>query len=429
MDSSTHRSTTLTRHLAFGGLWLLMINGMVGAGIFGIPAEAARLVGALSPLLFLVAALLMAPVMLCFAELASATRDTGGPARYVGIAFGPFAGFQAGWALYIARMTAFAANLNLLLGALAHYLPELADGLPRQVGLALLVLLFAWLNIAGVRSALASLGLLTLLKLGPLFLLLALGLPLLGDAATVPRLLPEQGDAIGAALLLTIYAFIGFESGLIPGGEARNPQRDMPRALLSSLLICGVLYALLQWVCLALLPGLAGSTRPLVELGGVLLGEFGIALLLVAVATSVGANLLGSMFSAPRITFGLAEQGLLPRWFGVVEPVRGTPANAVIAYALLSWLLAASGSFVWLAGLSVVTRLLIFLGCFAAMPAVRRQAPADALRLPALGLIAALAALVALGLLAQATAAAYAATAGLLAVGSVLYLIARRHRR
>src|SRR5690606_6580223 len=103
---------SLPRTLGVGALWLLIMNGMIGAGIFGIPAEAARLAGPFSPLLFLLTAVLIAPVMLCFAELASATRDSGGPARYVRIAFGPVAGFQTGWALYIARVTALAANFN-----------------------------------------------------------------------------------------------------------------------------------------------------------------------------------------------------------------------------------------------------------------------------------------------------------------------------
>jgi amino acid transporter len=105
---------SLPRRLGVIGIWLLMINGMIGAGIFGAPAELARLTGQLSPLLFLLGALLMAPVMLCFSQLGGSVRGSGGPARYLDIAFGPIAGFQGGWALWVARVTAFGANLNFM---------------------------------------------------------------------------------------------------------------------------------------------------------------------------------------------------------------------------------------------------------------------------------------------------------------------------
>lgn len=423
------RSSGLPRRLTLIGLWLLMINGMIGAGIFGLPASAARLTGEFSPLLYLLCALLIAPVMLCFAELGSATRDSGGPARYVGQAFGPLAGFQAGWALYIARMTAFAANLNLLLATLAHFLPQLQDGPARLAGLALLTAGMAWINIIGVQRAIQSLGALTLLKLGPLLLLIVLGLPAIAARDHgVPGIAPwPAAEAeIGAAVLLVFYAYVGFEAGLIPGGEALRPQRDMPRALLLALGVSALLYVLLQWLCLGLLPGLATSTRPLVELGEALLGPAGGVVLVLTIAASVGANLVGSMFSAPRISFALAEQNALPAPFATVHPRYLTPSTSILVYALMCWALASSGSFVWLAGLSVLTRVLLYLVCIAAMPAVRASAPPDALRLPLGWTLPALATLACLALLTQVSWQSVLATAGLLAVGTLLYGLARR---
>lgn len=428
-DGQTAVTTSLPRQLGVLGLWLLMINGMIGAGIFGVPAAAARLAGDFSPLLYVLCALLIAPIMLCFAELGSATRESGGPARYVTVAFGSMAGFQTGWALYIARLTAFAANLNLLLATLAHFLPGLQAGAARVAGLALLTALLAWLNIVGVQRAIQSLGGLTLLKLGPLLLLVLLGLVAVAtpEEQLAPIALWPSADAdLGAAVLLIIYAYVGFESGLIPGGEARNPQRDMPRALLMSLAVATLLYVLLQWICMALLDDLASSSRPLVELGELLLGPVGGVLLVLTVAASVGGNLLGSMFSAPRITFALAEQGTLPAALAAVHPRYRTPWISILGYAVLAWILASSGSFVWLAALSVLTRVLIYLACIAAMPRVRAVAPAGALRLPLGWLLPLLAIAACLLLLSQVTWQSVAATAVLLAVGSVLYLLARR---
>ncbi len=433
MSKQLAEPEALARQLGVGALWLLIINGMIGAGIFGIPAEAARLVGDFSPLLFLLTALLMAPVLLCFAELSSATRETGGPARYAGIAFGPMAGFQAGWALYIARLTALAANFNLLQSALAHFWPTLGEGAPRLVSLGLLAALIAMLNIIGVRWAMRSLGVLTVGKLLPLLALTLLGLFQVGDASTqltVPSLWPAQEADLGAALLLMIYAFVGFESGLIPGGEASNPQRDMPRALLAAMLLCGALYALVQWVCLALLPDLSSTPRPLVALGEVLLGPIGAVLVLATIILSVGGNLFGSMFSVPRVSYSLAREGLLPSAFAYISPRFQTPVFSIVVYALLGWALAASGSFVWLAALSVLTRLLIYLACIAAMPAVRRQAAGDSWRLRGGLLVPILAALFCLALLTQVSWQSVLATALLLAVGTLLYALARwRSRR
>jgi len=443
MSSQRTELDHLPRRLGVGALWLLIINGMIGAGIFGIPAEAARLVGDFSPLLFLLTALLMAPVLLCFAELSSATRETGGPARYVGIAFGPMAGFQAGWALYIARLTALAANFNLLQSALAHFWPTLGEAGPRVLSLGLLTALIAVLNIIGVRWAMRSLGVLTVGKLLPLLALTGFGLIELMDVQFIdaqlingqlvavttqfatPSVWPTHEADIGAALLLMIYAFVGFESGLIPGGEARNPQRDMPRALLAAMLLCGALYALMQWVCLALLPELASTPRPLVALGEILFGPVGAVLVLATIILSVGGNLFGSMFSVPRVSYSLAREGLLPLAFAQISPRYQTPVFSIVVYALLGWALAASGSFVWLAALSVLTRLLIYLACIAAMPAVRRQAQTDAWRLRGGPILPLLGVAFCLALLTQVSWQSVLATVLLLAVGSLLYLLAR----
>jgi amino acid transporter len=419
----------LGRRLGAAALWLLVLNGMVGAGIFGIPAEAARLAGPWSPALFLLTALLVAPILLCFSQLASGTRESGGPARYVQIAFGAQAGFQTGWALYIARLTAFAANLSLMLAAIAHFLPVLAEGPARTLALALIVGLVATLNIVGVSWAMRSLGALTVAKLLPLLALVALGLALWPAAPVAVDLLPAEGLALGPALLLMVYAFVGFESGLIPGGEARHPARDMPRALLGALLFCGLLYAALQWLCLRFVPDLATQTRPLVALGEVLLGPWGASLVLATIVASVGGNLMSSMFAVPRVTHSLAEQGLLPRPLATVSPRFRTPWVSVLLYAALAWALAATGSFVLLAAMSVLVRLLMYLACLAAMPAVDRQGPPDRWRLPGGPAVALLAAGVCLALLSQVERPAVLGTAGLLASGSLLYALARWRNR
>ncbi len=417
-------SEPLKRQLSVYALWLLAINGIIGAGIFGIPASAQALAGDFSPWLFVLCALLIAPIILCFAELSSAFGNTGGPVLYARCAFGSFVGFQAGWAFYIARLTAFAANLNLLVVSVGHFWPVANDPLVRLGLLAAVSAALAWVNIVGARAAMASLGALTLLKLLPLLLLAAYGLSQV-DARVVSAAPPAA--ELGAGLLLVIYAYVGFESSVVPAGEARNPQRDMPRALLGALLVAAALYALIQFAAQSLVPNLASVERPLLAAGEAWLGPLGAGLVALGILASVGGNLLGSMFSTARISYRLGLDGQLPDWFAKVHPRHLTPTNSILAYAVAAFALAASGSFVWLAVISVLTRLLLYLTCIASMPAVRRQAgAAQALRLPGNWLLPVIAVCVCLGLLTQVDGRAVAATAVLLAIGSLLYAWARR---
>jgi amino acid transporter len=166
-----HDDEPLLRQLSVGGIWLLAVNGMIGAGIFGVPAGAAALTGIYSPLVFLGCGFLLTAVVLCFAELASYFRGTGGPMLYLRTAFGPHAGFQAGWAFYIARATAFAANMNLLVASIAFFWRPAEGGAGRIFLLGLVVLLLAVPNVAGTRHGMRSLGLLTVLKFLPLLAL------------------------------------------------------------------------------------------------------------------------------------------------------------------------------------------------------------------------------------------------------------------
>jgi amino acid transporter len=263
----------LIRQLSVVGIWLLAVNGMIGAGIFGVPAGAAALTGIYSPLVFLGCGILLAAVVLCFAELASYFRGTGGPILYLRTAFGPLAGFQAGWAFYIARATAFAANMNLLVASFAWFWRPAEGGGARVFLLGLIVLLLAVPNVVGTRHGMRTLGVLTVLKFLPLLAVVAAGLAWLepGSFPVTTTALPGYAD-FGTAALLVIYAFVGWESAVVPAGEARDPARDMPRALLLAIVVVTALYVMVQAVAVAVLPDLASSERALVDVGVALFG-------------------------------------------------------------------------------------------------------------------------------------------------------------
>lgn len=421
----------LLRELGVFGIWALAINGTIGAGIFGAPALVAAETGAWSPLVFLLGGLLLAPVVLSFAEVASAFGGTGGPVLYTRTAFGPLAGFQVGWTFYIARVSASAANVSLLVASLGWFWPAAERGGVRLALLLVVCGLLTWVNVVGTRHAMRSLGGLTLLKFLPLVALVGFGLPRL-ELEALPFATPEPAPTagqLGAAVMLSIYAFVGWESALVPAGESRDPGRDMPRALLWALATATLLYVGVQAVSVSALPDLARTAeRPLVAVGEALLGPPGAVLLTLGVIVSVAGNVASAVMSTPRITYAMARVGLLPRFFGGVHATFQTPSASILIYGGVFFALAATGTFAELARISVLTRLLIYLSVIAAAPRLRAR-DADVpgrLRLPGGLAIHLVAGLVCLALLSQVGWPTVWRTALYLAVGTLLYLVARR---
>ena len=446
----------LPRQLGFWSLWLLVINGLVGAGIFGLPAGAARLAGDFSLWLYPLCALLILPVLLCFAELSSRFAGSGGPAVYVSAAFGPAAGFQAGWLYYLARLVSVAANTVLLVDSVCYFLPALQTGPLRLMLLVAVLGAMTLLNVWGVRKTMRWLGALTVAKLAVLagFALAGCSFLLWPDSTALnPAFSTTLNTAVQwqpllsypdiidgpAALLLLVYAFVGFESALIPAGEAKNPQRDLPRALLSALLLVTLLYMAVQAACLALLPDLAHSKTPLLDATARLathmsphistasaaaLVSIATSILMLGIIASVAANLLGAMFSTPRLSHALAEQGQLPAWFAAVHPRFLTPAHAIWFFGLLALLLASLGSFLYLAAATVLIRALLYGLCCAALPVLRRQQPSP-LQLPLAALLQLLAILVCLWLASQVSSTSVWLTGALIGLGLVLSLLAK----
>ncbi len=424
----------LVRSIGVTGIWLLAINGMIGAGIFGVPAGAAALTGVYSPLVFAACGVLLGAVILCFAEIAGNFKGTGGPILYVQTAFGRFAGFQTGWAFWVARVTAFAANLNLLVASVAFFWPAAQAGLTRVALLAVIVGLLAWVNVIGIRQAVRSVGVLTLLKFIPLLVLVVLGLAWLEPSSFVAADAPPPGAmAFGTAALLVVYAFVGWETALVPAGEVRDPRHDVPRGLFWALGLVTVLYVLIQAISVAVLPELASSERALVEVAAVLMGPAGALIVTAGVVVSVGGNIAGTMISAPRLTYSLARQGSFPAAFGRVHERYRTPHVSVLFFAMVCLVLAVYGSFVWLAAMSALVRVLIYMACIGAMPRLRRRFAHQAevaggghFRVP-LGWTIPTAAFVVCGLLlTRVNLASIVATVAVLSIGAVIFALARR---
>ena len=218
---------------------------------------------------------------------------------------------------------------------------------------------------------------------------------------------------------------------MIPAGEARNPRRDIPLALVRTILGITAFYVLLQAVAVSVAPGIGASDAPLADVATVLLGGAGAAVIALGAVFSISGNLTASMLSAPRMLYALGRQGSLPAWFGRVHDRFQTPANAIGFYAGFTILLALSGGFVWLAVVSTVVRLMVYVLSIATLPVLqRRDAGADtSFRLPGGYLVPLLAAGISVWLMSFAPLESWLGAGAFMALGAVVYGLARRGGR
>ena len=419
---SGSETAALRRDIGFSGSAFLCFNGIVGAGIFALPATLHGQFGAFSPWLFPIFGLLILLIALPFAGLAALVPVSGGPAAYAA-PFGRFAAFQAGWLYYLARVTALAANATVFATYAASLVPGLGSAAGRIACIIGLVGLFTAVNIVGVKRAIRVLDGLTLLKALPL---VGLALwALIAAAGNLPPPGPAPAlSAVEAAALVILYAFVGFENSVVPAEETRDERRTIPRALIATIVATAAIYFLVQLAYVAVMPAGAAPEAPLAAFAEALVGPIGAVVLAATALFSLAANLSSARPSAPRVTFALTRQGSLPRWFGVVHARFATPANSILFMGLVIAALAISGSFIWLAVVSTLARLFVYAISIAALPATRR---ASGLAAGPVTLILVAGGLgVCLWAAAQSTAQSWAALAGAVAAGLLLFLLARR---
>ncbi len=379
----------LVRAIGRWTLVALVINGIIGSGIFGLPDDVARLVGRAAPLAYLLAALGIGVIMACFAEVASQFSEAGGPYLYARKAFGRLVGIQIGWFAWLVRLTSAAANANLFVVYLGEFFPAATRPMPRAATLTVLIGLLAIVNIRGVKSGASVSNAFTVAKLLPLWVFIVAGLALVGGRISIGGSAASAGNWLQAVLVL-IFAYGGFEAALMPMGEAKEPRRDAPFALFMALIVVTVVYMLVHFVVMAAITDPAAFNqpevreRPLAEAARVFLGGGGAALIALGVLVSTYGYLAGQFVSVPRLTFAFAEQRDFPKFFAAVHKRFRTPYVSILVYTALVWVLSIYGSFIWNAILSAVARLFTYgLVCAALLRLRRMQPEAASFRLPA----------------------------------------------
>ena len=418
----------LRRELTKWDLTAIGVNQVIGGAVFAVPAALAASLGGLSWIAVGLVGLLAMAVALSFAEAGSRVDSTGGPYLYTRAAFGRFAGFEVGWIGWLVRITSWASVVNVLVSALGYYWPNLTAGILRTTILSTVVVAIMALNIRGIKQSSIVLNTLTIGKLTPLVIFIVLGLPHVSGAALHVDAMPAW-PAISTASLLLIFTFGGYEIIPVPAGEARNPQQAVPFAMIAAITIVGIVITLAQVVALGTLPNLAtsGTQTPLADAAAIFIGPAGAVLMTVGAMISVAGNNVGAALSGSRILFALAEQGDVPRVFGHVHPRYRTPDVAIVVTCLTTLVLALSGSFVKLAAISAIGRLLVYAGTCASVLALRRHGRAP-FTIPFGPVVPVIALAVCGAILLSVNADQLQRGGAALAVGAILYLIARRRQ-
>jgi amino acid transporter len=375
----------LVRALGRWTIVALVLNGIIGSGIFALPAKVSALIGHSALTAYVVAAAAMAAFVAIFAELSSQFREAGGPYLYARTALGRFAGIQVGWFLWLMRLTAAAAVTDVFPTYLAEFWPGATAPVARALIMVALVGGLAAINYRGVRSGAGMSNLMIVAKVSTLGICIVAGLLFArSSGASAPAAAPASDAAWLEALILLVYAYGGFEAALIPGGETKDPRRDMPFALLGGLAAVTVAYIAIHYVAMTALPDLAQSKRPLADAARAFAGDQGAATIAIGALLSTFGWLAAQLLSAPRLTFALAERGDFPAPFARVHPRFLTPHVSIVVWAALALALAIYGNFIWNAVLSVAARLVTYLAACGSLIALRRKQPAaDAWRAPA----------------------------------------------
>jgi amino acid transporter len=407
----------------------VVLNGVIGAGIFGLASKVYGLSGTYSLLAFGACAVCVSLIVLSFAEVAGRFTGTGGPYLFARECYGPAAGFGVGWLVWVARVTSFAANCSLLPDYLGYFFPAAATGAPRALILIAVVGALAAVNVRGVRNTANASNVFAVGKLLPLAVFIGAGLFLLDPARFSFAARPEY-HAFSQSVMLLVYAFTGFEMAVIPAGEVRDPGRDVPRALLIGMSVVVAFYVGIQAVCIGTLPELATSQRPLADAAARFLGSGGAMMITAGILVSLAGNLNVLILAASRTIFAMAEGGALPAGLAAVHPRFRTPAVAVLATTAVMLALALSHTFIYLVTVSTVARLVTYFATCGALPVLRRRrggAPATGFRLRGGIWISAAAMALCVWLLSNASLTEARDTAIAAALGFVIYGVYRSY--
>jgi amino acid transporter len=364
-----------------------MLNTMIGASIFGLPSLIAGYLGKFSPAGYLIAFAGVAVIAACLAEVSSYFQEAGGPYLYTRVAFGRFAAIQIGWLTWLSRITACSGVANLFITYLSSFFPAVSRGWIRGTILVVLIGFLAAVNYRGVSGGNALSNFFTVTKVLLLTLFIVGGFAALAlhpSVRVIPAAVPLTAANCFQAILLMVYAYGGFEAALFASGEASDPRKDAPVALLIAIVTATLLYICVQVVVIYTLANPGATAKPAVDSARQFLGPAGVTLVAVGTLISVYGYLSANMLHTPRVTFAMGQRGDFPSFFAAIHPRFRTPHMSIVIFALMLLIFSIGGNFRWNASLSAISRLFMYGAVVAALPVLRKKKPGGGkFRLPA----------------------------------------------
>lgn len=431
---TSRASASDSRLIRAVGTWALaasIVNVTIGGGIFRLPAGVYATLGQASPIAYIVCAVLMGLIVICFAEAGSRVSLTGGLYAYVETAFGPLIGFVTGVLLWAGMTSALSAVAVFFGDAVGALVPALSSLAMRNVVIVVVLSLFAGLNVLGVANATRFNVAMTLAKLAPLALVIIVGLAALNTDRLAITAAPEMGDVARGSIFL-LFAFLGIESALVPSGEVKDPSRTMPRAIAIAMIGIVIVYMCVQVVAQSALGDALGTSKtPVADAGGVLMGSWGKMVILVGSAISMFGYVSGMTLAVPRMLYAFGRDGFLPKAFAAVHERYRTPHIAILVQVVLSIALATTGTFDRLAIIANGSILLVYAACALAVYQLRRKnvrLDREPFVAPLGGVIPALAFIAILWLMTSLVAAEWMAMGVAVVAALVVFAVTRNKR-
>ena len=418
--------------IGFWSIVLLGFNAIVGSGIFLLPNKAMKLMGPASIGVIIFDAILVITVALSFAEAGSIFSKNGGAYVYTKKAFGEFAAFEVGIMTYAICLIAAATMAVGFTTALSVFYPAAATGMTKDIIVVSIIIILAIINLLGVNFTKIILNIATVGKIIPIAVFILIGVFFI-KAHNFTPVFPHgvyTPGSFGKAALLIFFSFTGFESLALGAEDMENPQKNIPKAIVTVMIIVAFVYTLIQVVSIGMLgPGLANDLTPVSTASGKFLGSYGAAFISLGILVSItGINVAQSFFT-PRIATALSDDRLLPKVMSK-RTEKGVPYVAIIVSTIIIIPIALSGSFTELAVISSISRFTQYLPtCLSILVFRRNPELKGTFRIPFGPVIPIVAAVVSIWLLTQSSLKDIIWGLGGLVIAVPLYFIMKYSNR
>jgi amino acid transporter len=365
----------LKRVIGVQGLALSIVNMVIGSGIFVLPALIGMAMGAFGIFGYIFCSIMMAAIMLCYAEVGAKITTSGGSYAYVEKAFGNFSGFIINWLFCFGwGILASAAMMNIIADSLALLWPSLLNPIYRGLLFFFLMGIMVVINILGTKQANIFVKSISILKLFPILGIIVFGFSHIKVHNLFWQNVPSLKTFSDTTLIL-FFAFAGFEASLGVSGEFKNPKKTVPLGIFLGGAIVLIVYLLLQTVTQGVLGAdiIAHKNAPLAAVAEKIIGPTGTTLLLFTAAFSCFGGVSADVMATPRSLFACANDGMFPKFLSKVHSKFATPYLAIITYASLIFIFSVSGGFKQLAVLASAALLLVYLSVILATIKLRNN--------------------------------------------------------